>query len=128
MTSRLHRWAARLADSGATSAVEFAMIAPLFIALTVGLFNAALLAYSAVNLHSAVETAARCASVSTTVCANAATIKSAASAAYYGPDIGASFSTSTGACGNIVKGSGSFVLFAGIATFTVPLSATACFP
>ena len=115
-------------DQQGATAVEFAIIAPLFIALTVGLFNLCLLMFAISSMHFAVEGAARCASVNTTTCPNSSAIRAEAAARYYGPQVSQTFTYAVAACGNSVTSSGTFVLYAGIAQFTIPLSATACFP
>jgi Flp pilus assembly protein TadG len=112
---------------GAT-ALEFAILSPVFIMIVVGGVNLGLLLFSVGSLHYAVEAAARCASVKTAVCADASTIQSYARSAYFGPTISPTFTYSTASCGNLVSASATFVLDAGMLRYSVPLSASACFP
>jgi Flp pilus assembly protein TadG len=97
------------------AAVEFALIAPLFFALTIGGVYTGLVVFSAAGLHDAAEKAARCYSVSQAAqppgqCSTAAQAQTYASNAYYGMST-PTFTASIQACGH-----------------NVPLSATACFP
>jgi Flp pilus assembly protein TadG len=114
-------------EKGAT-ALEFAILSPVFMLIVVGGVNLGLLLYAAGSLHFAVEDAARCASVRTTVCTNATTTQSYASSHYYGPSISPTFTYTSTTCGNSVTGSGTFGFHVGVANYSVPLSATACFP
>jgi Flp pilus assembly protein TadG len=115
-------------DDRGVSAVEFAMISPAFFALTLGMVNLSLMMFTQSNLHYATQSAARCASVQTTVCTDSTAIRARAAADYHGPDLGPVFTYAATACGNQVSGSVTYVLNAVFYQFTVPLSATACFP
>ena len=112
---------------GAT-ALEFAILAPVFVMVVIGGINLGLLLFAVGSLHYAAEDAARCASVKTTVCSNAATIQSYASGRYFGPAISPTFTYAAATCGNSVSASATFVLHVGVTSYSVPLSATACFP
>ena len=114
-------------DSGA-AAVEFALIAPAFIAILLGVIGLGMLMFAQASLHYAVETSARCASVQTTVCPDATTTQTFAQNNYYGPSISPTFTATSAACGNSVTGSATFSLNVGIFQTSIPLSATACFP
>ena len=112
-------------DSG-TTAVEFALVAPPFLMLLLGILSASVVAFAAASLHYAVQGAARYYSVSVT---SAAAAQSYAQSQYHGvssPTFTASI-ISPG-CGHQVNATLSLVLDAGMAKWTVPLSATACFP
>ncbi len=123
---RLFAW---LSDARGAAAVEFAMVFPAFIALIVGGIYTAQLLYAASSLRYAVEAAARCYSVNTTVCTSASTTQTYALGKYLGPASPApTFTASTPACGHNVTGTSTFVFYAGLTSFTVPLSASACFP
>lgn len=112
---------------GAT-ALEFAILAPVFVMIVIGGINLGLLLFAAGSLHYAVEDAARCASVKTAVCTNAAAIQTYASGKYFGPAIAPTFTYAAATCGNSVSASAVFVWHVGVASYSVPLSATACFP
>lgn len=129
-----------IAEVGGNAAVEFALVAPAFLALVFGIVNLSAVLYASAQLHYAAEDAARCYSVRTTVCTSATTAQTYAAAAYRGPGIGASFTAAnTGAChhslaspyaadGHAVTGTGTYQINAVLTSVSVPLSATACFP
>jgi len=112
------------------SAAEFALVLPLFLLLILGVLHMGFLLYATSCMHSAVEVAARCASVrKTTDCTNAATTQAFAASNYSGPGIGQTFVHTVDAnCGNRVTGTGNYVMTTGIYNPTVAISATACFP
>ena len=114
-------------EKGAT-ALEFAILSPVFILIVVGGVNLGLLLYAAGSLQFAVEDAARCSSARKTVCTNASTTQSYASSHYYGVAMTPTFTSTTATCGNSVTGTGTFAFNVGVANYSVPLSATACFP
>ena len=116
------------ADKQGTTAVEFAIVAPVFILLVIGLMCSCLALFAVGSLHYAVEEGARCASVRTTVCTDATTTLSYTKDHYYGPSASPTFSYATAACGNSVSGSTNYAMNLGLTNFTVPISATACFP
>jgi TadE-like protein len=126
----------RLPDIGAwqddrgQTAVEFAMVAPAFIMLAVGTFYLCMCLFLTGSLHYAVEQAARCASVQTTVCvtANPTTITTYAQNNYFGPGGTPTFNYTAAACGNQVSATMNYVWSIGIKQFTLPVSAAACFP
>jgi Flp pilus assembly protein TadG len=114
-------------DARGTTAVEFAIVSPVFIALIVGILYSALCLFLVGSLHFAVEEGARCASVKTAVCTNASTTVAYAQSHYYGPS-SPTFTSTTAACGNSVSASINYVAHLGLTQFTLPVSATACFP
>jgi Flp pilus assembly protein TadG len=117
-----------LRHSSGSSAVEFALVLPGLLILTIGTFYLFFTMYAAMTLHFAVEDAARCASVKTAICTNATTTQTYAASKYSGPGMGVSFAATTPSCGNQVVGTGTILLRTGIAAFSVPISATACYP
>ena len=117
-----------LNDARGTAAVEFALVAPAFIMLVVGAFYLCLCLFLTGSLHYAVEQAARCASVKTTICTDSSSIVSYAQSNYFGPGGQPSFNYAAAACGKSVSASMNYVLSIGIRQFTIPVSATACFP
>ena len=109
------------------SAVEFALVAPLLLAFTIGGLSTGLVVYSAAGLHDAVEQAARCYSVNAAQCGTAAKAQTYATTAYYGMNT-PKFTASIQACGHQVAATVNVQLTAIITNIGVPLSATACFP
>lgn len=105
------------------------MLLPVYSGLTLAVLTGGFLMFAAASLHFAVEGAARCSSVMTTTCTSATTTQTYATNHYYGPSSPApTFTASSPACGHQVVGTVTYVLNAGLATYSVPLSATACFP
>jgi Flp pilus assembly protein TadG len=115
-------------DRQATTAVEFAIVAPVFIAMLVGTLALCVAFFLIGSLHFAVEDGARCASVKTTICSDAATTIAYTQNRYYGPNVSPTFTYAAAACGNSVTGSISYSMNVGFKTFVIPISATACFP
>jgi Flp pilus assembly pilin Flp len=115
-------------DQQGTTAVEFAIIAPVFIALLIGTIALCIGLFLIGSLHFAVEDGARCAAVKTTICSDAVTTVAYTQSRYYGPDVSPTFTYATAACGNSVSASISYSMNVGFKTFIVPISATACFP
>jgi Flp pilus assembly protein TadG len=115
-------------DQQGTTAVEFAIVAPALIALLVGTLSLCVGLFLIGSLHYAVEEAARCASVKTTICSDSATTVAYAQNHYFGPDVSPTFTYAAAACGNSVSASISYSMNVGFRTFVVPISATACFP
>jgi Flp pilus assembly protein TadG len=115
-------------DQQGTTAVEFAIIAPVFIALLIGTFALCIALFLIGSLHFAVEDGARCASVKTTICSDAATTVAYTQSRYLGPDVSPTFTYAAAACGNSVTATISYSMNVGFKTFVIPISATACFP
>lgn len=109
-------------------ALEFALVLPAFILMVVGGIYAALLVFTAASMHFAVEDGARCASVQTTVCADAASTVAFTKAHYFGPSAPPTFTYSATGCGHTVNGNMTYVFNVGVAKSNVPLRASACFP
>ena len=126
MTMRIMSSRAWHDDSGA-AAVEFGVIAPVFIALAVGTFYLCLCLFLTGSLHYAVEQAARCASVNPTACPNSDAITTYAQNHYFGPGGAPTFGYTAAACGSSVTASMNYVLDFGLRRFTIPVSAAACF-
>jgi Flp pilus assembly protein TadG len=111
-----------------TTAVEFAIIAPVVLMLLVGIMSLSLMLFSIGNMHFAVEDAARCASARPTVCSSAAAIVAYANARYSGALISPVFTYTAAACGNQVSATVTYIFDVGMYRQSVPLSATSCFP
>jgi Flp pilus assembly pilin Flp len=124
---RSHLNSLRLDDQG-TTAVEFAIVAPVLIALLIGTITLCIGLFLIGSLHFAVEDGARCASVKTTICSDAATTIAYTQSRYFGPPLSPTFTYAAAACGNSVSASISYSMNVGFRTLVIPISATACFP
>lgn len=117
-----------------TTAVEFAIIAPVFIMLVLGTIGLCFALFLVGSLHFAVEDGARCASVKTTICTDSASTIAYTQSRYLGPNVSPTFTYNNAAScgpantGNSVTGTVSYSMNVGFRTFVVPISATACFP
>lgn len=117
---------------GAT-AVEFAMVLAPFVLFLLGIISAAAAVYTESSLQYAVEAAARCYSANNgqystgTQCTSATSTQSYAKTVYHGTG-SPTFTATTPACGHQVSATLNVVLNAGIKQWTIPLSATSCFP
>ena len=114
-------------DERGTSAVEFAIVGPVFIMLVIGLLYLCLSLFLIGSLHFAVEEGARCASVKTTICSDAATTVAYAQSRYFGPS-SPTFTYQAAGCGNSVSATVNYVVELVIRRVTVPIAATACYP
>jgi len=120
---------AMLQDSRGTTAIEFAILGPVFIGMIIGTLYMCMLLFVVGSLHYAVEEAARCSSVKTTVCSDSASTLAYARSHFNGASIiTPDFVYSTPACGHSVTASATYDLNFVLANLTVPVSASACFP
>jgi len=126
--SALGQWRRLWADRGGASAVEFAIVLPVFMLLVLGAMSVALLTFSVSSLNYAVEDAARCAAVNKTLCSTAGNTVKYARNRYAGPPITAVFTYSTAGCGNTVTATGTFSMDIIPAISQIPLKASACHP
>lgn len=116
--------------------MEFAMLGLPFLGLAIATISGSLAVFAAANLHYAVEGAARCYSVNASQCDSTATAESYAQSLYFGPSSPTFKALSTGACyqvngmgaGHQVTGTLNYVLDIVLHQWTIPLSATACYP
>jgi Flp pilus assembly pilin Flp len=117
-----------------TTAVEFAIIAPVFVLLVLGTIALCFALFLIGSLHFAVEDGARCASVKTSICADSPTTIAYTQSRYLGPNVSPTFTyNSAASCGpantgNSVTGTVSYTMDIGFRKFVIPISATACFP
>ncbi len=119
-------------DRRGTTAVEFAIVAPVFIGLLIGTVSLSVGLFLIGSLHYAVEEGARCASVKA-ACQVSGSPDATATIAYtqsryFGPNGSPTFTYAAAACGNSVSASINYSLDVGLKTFTIPISAKACFP
>jgi Flp pilus assembly protein TadG len=115
-------------DQDGTTAVEFAIVSPVFIAMLFGIIGLCITLFLIGSLHFAVEDGARCASVKTNICADAATTVAYTQSRYLGPNVSPTFTYADAACGKSVTGTINYSMNLGFRTFALPISATACFP
>jgi Flp pilus assembly protein TadG len=112
-----------------TTAVEFAIIAPVFIMLVFGTIGLCFALFLVGSLHFAVEDGARCASVKASICPDSATTIAYTQSRYLGPNVSPTFTPNlNAACGKSVTGSVNYSMNVGFRTFVIPISATACYP
>jgi Flp pilus assembly protein TadG len=120
----------------ATTAVEFAIVAPLFILLVFGTIGLAFVLYLVASLHFAVEDGARCAAVrSTWQCMDSTSTIAYTQSRYMGPNVSPTFTYDVratcggaGAGGSSVTGTVTYSWNIGFTTFVTPISASACYP
>lgn len=98
------------------------MLAPALFLLIAGICYSGLLLYSAMGLQHAVQKAARCYSVDSSVCGSASATQTYAQNSYFGVS-SPTFAASTPPCGHQVSAALAFKI-----GWNVPLNATACFP
>lgn len=116
-------------DQQGTTAVEFGIVAPVFIALLLGTMGLCVALFLIGSLHFAVEDGARCASVKTTICADGPTTIAYTQSRYLGPSgVTPTFTYAAAACGNSVSASITYSANVLFKTLVIPISATACFP
>jgi len=119
-------------DRRGTTAVEFAIIAPVFIALLVGTISVSVGLFLIGSLHYAVEEGARCASVKTACQVNGSADANAtiayAQSRYFGPNVSPTFTYAAAACGNSVSASINYSLDVGLRTFHRPHFCQGLFP
>lgn len=116
-------------DTRGASAGEFVLVLPCAIVLAVGSFHLCAMLFAMSGLHYAVEDAARCASVKTTVCSSGQATQNYAESRYSGPRITRQFTYAVDAnCGQSVSATATYPFNAGMFRLDVPLAARACFP
>jgi Flp pilus assembly protein TadG len=117
-----------------TTAVEFAIIAPIFILLVLGTIGLCFALFLIGSLHFAVEDGARCASVKTSICQDIPTTIAYTQSRYLGPNVSPTFTLNPAAAcgpantGNSVTGTVNYTVDIGFRKLVVPISATACYP
>ena len=116
-------------DERGTTAIEFAIVGPVYIMLLIGILYLCMCLAVVGSMHFAVEEGARCASVKTTVCTDQSSTVSYTQNHYFGPSTLPTFTyNAAAACGHSVTGTINYVLDVGLKQFTVPVTASACFP
>jgi len=128
-------------DQRGGSAVEFALVVPVFLLLVLSVIYLSLTGFAAVQLHNATQGTARCLAVSANNVASAQSatrcpptwtatdIQTYGFSRYTGPKISPVFTLDGAAtCGKKVSGTGTFRLPLGFVNISVPITATSCFP
>jgi Flp pilus assembly protein TadG len=113
-----------------TTAVEFALVAPALFLILFGAVEFGRLLWTQAALHFAVEEAARCASVTPSICGTSAQITAYAANAVSPLSIASTaFTSTTPSCGHQVSASFNYqFVVTGIFPFTPALTAQACLP
>jgi len=115
-------------DLGGASAVEFALVLPVFLLLVLGSISAATMGFTIASMNYAVEEAARCSAVKASACLTPSATATYARNRYMGPSVSPVFTYTTTGCGNTVTGTATFSLDLVPAFHSVPLSTSACYP
>ncbi len=117
-------------DESGVALIEFSLLLPIFFLLIFGIMEMGQLFWTQTALQHAVEMAARCASVNTTICGTTTQTQSYAATQTYGMSLPTStFTASAPTCGNLVTASYPFVLQPPIFPVSqINLSAKSCYP
>ena len=113
-------------DERGATAVEFALILPAFVLLVLGSIATADLGFTIASMNYAVEDAARCAAVRTSVCSDSATTIAYARARYAGLSISPVFTYSTAACGSTVSATATYSMSLIPNMASIPISVSSC--
>ena len=113
-----------------TTAVETAIVLPVFLLLLFAVIEAGLIFWTQSTLQSAVEAAARCAVVDKTLCGSTSAIQSYAASQAFGMTVSSSsFDASPQSCGYQVSISYTFVfIVSGLFPGMMTLNAKSCHP
>ena len=115
-------------DESAATSSEFALVVPFFLTLIFATVNGSIAMSAVSQLHYAAERPARCLSVDVTGACEG-DINHFGNQYYDGPSLtGLNFAASAKECGNEVVGTGSYEILAGLASSSINISATACYP
>lgn len=119
-----------LAHEGGAAAVEYAIVAPVFLMFVFGTLEAGRLIWLQVTLDRAVAMTARCAAVNTSVCGTTALMRTYAVAQAPGKAFPAATFSMTSTSSNVCVSAA--YSFSFVATYiygaSKPLTAKACFP
>ncbi len=119
-----------LRRSHGSAAVEFAFVGPVFIAAIMTVMQSGMVLWTQLGMEHAVESAARCAAIDTTICSSPSATQDYAASQAYGLKLPAStFAYSRNACGSFVTASHTFYLLTkDYPAASLALNAQACFP
>jgi len=120
----------RRLDERGVSTMEFALVLPAFLMMTIGGMHLTMLGFTSASLHFATEDAARCGAIQTTRCTSAAVTQTWAANKFRNiTGTTPAFTAQSGlACGYRVQGSVTYTMQTGFSSIAVPLSATSCYP
>jgi len=113
--------------SGAT-AIEYALVLPIFSMMILGAIWVGALTFSVSSLEHAVQSAARCMAVDANTCGTTTATETFAQSRYGGPNISPLFTASTSGCGHTVTAQAAFDLNLVPGLNSVPLTVSACYP
>lgn len=117
-------------DERGTTAIEFAITAPVFFLILIGVIECGLVLWAQIGLQHGAEMAARCMTVDPSLCGTTAQTQTYAAQQAYGlnPPV-TSFSVSAATCGNQVSASYQFsALSASFGLPSLQIDAQSCFP
>lgn len=118
-----------VSNEAGISTAEFAMVGPAALMMMIGGMYVSMLGFTAASLRYATQQGARCASVNSTLCGDAAATQTYALSQFRNISGGtATFTASDQTCGKQVTGSITYMLEAGTWELAIPISASACFP
>jgi Flp pilus assembly protein TadG len=119
-----------LDDRSGTSAVEFALVVPVFLVMLLGIIEFGRVVWTQSALQHAVEAAARCAVVTPSQCGTTSQVQNYAAGEVFGLSVPASaFSLASPSCGTQVSVSVSFSFVASaLFPYNITLSAKSCHP
>ena len=109
-------------------AVEFGMLAPVFLLFLFGIMEGGRLLWTVNALHYSVQEAARCASVNTVACGSSDQIKSFAAGRSGAQFASSVFTASVTGCGHLVSASYTMPLNIPFMSHSISLSAQSCYP
>lgn len=109
------------------TAIEFSLVLGPLLTLLMGIIKVGEVVWVQNVLNYSVDEAARCGAVDPTTCATPGQTQTFAAAAA-GSGIAATYVASTQACGSSVTASYTVAISAPFLSFSIPLSANACFP
>lgn len=114
----------------ASSAVEFALVAPVIVSMLFGAFEFGRALWTQALLNYAVEEASRCASVNTTTCATSSDTQTVAANATAPLNLPTStFTVTSTSCGNKVTASYAFNFIApNLFPYSLTLTSQSCYP
>jgi Flp pilus assembly protein TadG len=117
-------------DIRGAALIEYAVLLPVFVMLTVGIMQAGQVLWTQAALQHAVDMAARCASVNTTSCGTVLQVQAYALTQAYGVPLPAdTFTASAQPCGNQVVAAYNFSFETMVfPAASLSISARACYP
>lgn len=116
-------------DKGGASAIEFAILLPVFLPMIFAIIQFGEAFWTQTALQHAVEMAARCATINTTNCGSASQTQSYAATQAYGLTFPTgTFTATIASCGNQVSANYNFPFITGWFPATIGLTASSCYP